>query len=149
MSKGAAADWADEKGRLWAEHADWFSRLPADFVPAEAIAAVVALAPPAPDAPPDGFAFQDPDRVRSILADAGWSGIELTDTTRTVHLRDSADEAVAFIQPMDHAETALEPASPEHRAEALDGVRSALPSRAGANGAIDLPGRVWLVRARA
>ena len=118
-------------------------------VPARAIAAVVALAPPAPDAPPDGFAFQDPDRVRSVLDDAGWSEIELADTARTVHLGDSADEAVAFIQQMDYAKAALEPASTAQRAEAIDGIRSALQSRAGAGGAIDLPGRVWLVRARA
>ncbi len=118
-------------------------------VPARAIAEVVPLAPPVPDSPPDGFAFHDPDRVRTILHEAGWSEIELADTARTVHLGDSADEAVAFIQQMDYAKTALEPASLEQRTEALDGVRSALQSRAGADGAIDLPGRVWLVRARA
>ena len=117
-------------------------------VPAQAVAAVVPLAPPVPDAPPDGFAFQDPDRVRSILDEAGWSEVELADTARIVHLGDSADEAVAFIQQMDYARAALEPASPDQRAEALDRVRSALRSRAGADGAIDLAGRVWLVRAR-
>lgn len=117
-------------------------------VPARALAEVVPVAPPAPDAPPDGFAFQDPHRVWSILDDAGWTGIELTDTARTVHLGDSADEAVAFIQQMDYARAALEPASAGQRAEALDGIRAALQARAGTDGAIDLPGRVWLVRAR-
>jgi SAM-dependent methyltransferase len=129
----------------------WQSREDNDWttVPAQAVAAVVPLAPPVPDAPPDGFAFQDPDRVRSILDAAGWSEVELADTARTVHLGDSADEAVAFIQQMDYARAALEPASPDQRAEALDRVRSALRSRAGADGAIDLAGRVCLVRARA
>jgi SAM-dependent methyltransferase len=118
-------------------------------VPAQALAEVVSLTPAAPDAPPDGFAFRDPDRVRSILGGAGWSEVDLTDTARTVHLGDSADEAVAFIQQMDYAKAALEPAAPEQRAEALDRVRSALQDRTGGNGNIDLPGRVWLVRARA
>ncbi len=118
-------------------------------VPAEALAQVVTLAPPVPGGPPDGFAFRDPDRVRSILDDAGWSGIELTDTRRTVHLGDSAEEAVAFVQQMDYAKAALEPATPEQRAEALDRVRSAFSARADAHGSIDLPGRVWLVRAHA
>ena len=44
-------------------------------VPAEAIAEVVPLSPPAADAPPDGFAFEDPDRVRSVLEAAGWSDL--------------------------------------------------------------------------
>jgi len=118
-------------------------------VPAEAIAEVVPLSPPAADAPPDGFAFEDPDRVRSVLEDAGWSDVELTDTTRTVHLGNSAEEAMAFIQQMDYAKAALNPASPDQRMQALDGIRAALQARAGADGAIDLPGRVWLVRARA
>jgi len=118
-------------------------------VPAHALAEVVPLTPAPPDAPPDGFAFQDPDRVRSVLEDAGWSDVELTDTTRTVHLGNSAEEAVAFIQQMDYAKAALDPASPEQRAEALNRIRAALQARAGADGAIDLPGRVWLVRARA
>ena len=118
-------------------------------VPADALAAVVTLSPAAPDAPPDGFAFQDPARVRGILDAAGWIDIDLIDTARTVHLGDSADEAVAFIQQMDYAKAALEPASPEQRAEALESVRAAFQAQAGAGGDIDLPGRVWLVRARA
>lgn len=117
-------------------------------VPADALAAVVTLAPAAPDAPPDGFAFQDPARVLAILDAAGWTDIDLIDTARTVHLGDSADEAVAFIQQMDYAKAALEPASPEQRAEALESVRAAFQAQAGAGGDIDLPGRVWLVRAR-
>jgi hypothetical protein len=50
---------------------------------------------------------------------------------------------------MDYAKTALDPAPPDQAAEALDRVRAALAARTGADGAIDLPGRVWLVRARA
>ena len=111
-------------------------------VPADALAAVVTLAPAAPDAPPDGFAFQDPARVRGILDAAGWTDIDLIDTARTVHLGDSADEAVAFIQQMDYAKAALDPASPEQRAEALESVRAAFQAQAGAGGDIDLPGRV-------
>ena len=117
-------------------------------VPALALAEVVALAPPATDAPPDGFAFQDPDRVRAILDAAGWTDIDLNDTARTVHLGDSADEAVAFVQQMDYAKAALDPATPAQRAEALESVRAAFQAKAGAGGDIDLPGRVWLVRAR-
>ncbi len=29
----AGSEWAGEKGRFWAEHADWFSALLADFIP--------------------------------------------------------------------------------------------------------------------
>ena len=31
--KDAGSEWAGEKGRFWAEHADWFSALLADFIP--------------------------------------------------------------------------------------------------------------------
>jgi SAM-dependent methyltransferase len=117
-------------------------------VPRRAIDAVLPLAPPPPPDTPGGFAFGDPDRVRSVLEGAGWTGVELTDVERTVHLGTSIDEAVAFVRQMDYAKAVLDPAPPAQAAEAVDRVRAALATRAGADGAIDLPGRVWLVRAR-
>ena len=50
---------------------------------------------------------------------------------------------------MDYAKAVLDPAPPEQAAVAVDSVRAAFEAQAGAGGDIDLPGRVWLVRARA
>jgi len=117
-------------------------------VPRRAIDEVLPLIPLPPPDTPGGFAFSDPDRVRSILDGAGWSAIDLVDTHRTVHLGDSVDEAVAFVRQMDYAKAVLDPAPPDQAAAAVEQARTALRARAGADGAIDLPGRVWLVRAR-
>jgi len=118
-------------------------------VPRAAIASVVPLGPPPPADSPGGFAFSDPDRVRSILDGAGWSDVDLADTAATVHLGDSATDAVDFVRQMEYAVAALDPAPEDQVDEALAAVRTALAARAGADGAIDLPARVWLVRARA
>ncbi|MCE2987405.1 MAG: methyltransferase domain-containing protein [Phenylobacterium sp.] len=47
-------------------------------LPAEAAAGLVPPAPPPEPGTPGPFAFADPDRVRRILAEAGFTGIDLT-----------------------------------------------------------------------
>lgn len=47
-------------------------------LPAEAAAGLVPAAPPPEPGAPGPFAFTDPDRVRGILAEAGFSGIDIT-----------------------------------------------------------------------
>jgi SAM-dependent methyltransferase len=118
-------------------------------VPREAIGSALPLTPPPPADTPGGFAFRDPDRVRSILEGAGWSGVDLADTRGTVHLGTSVEEALAFVQQMGYAKAALDQATTDQVTAALDRVRAALRPRAGADGGIELAGRVWLVRARA
>ena len=47
-------------------------------LPAEAAAGLVPAAPPPEPGAPGPFAFADPDHVRGILAEAGFSGIDIT-----------------------------------------------------------------------
>jgi hypothetical protein len=47
-------------------------------LPAETAAGLVPPAPPPEPGVPGPFAFADPDRVRRILAEAGFTGIEIT-----------------------------------------------------------------------
>jgi SAM-dependent methyltransferase len=47
-------------------------------LPAEAAAGLVPPAPPPEPGTPGPFAFADPDRVRRILAEAGFTGIEIS-----------------------------------------------------------------------
>jgi SAM-dependent methyltransferase len=47
-------------------------------LPAETAAGLVPPAPPPEPGAPGPFAFADPDRVRRILAEAGFAGIEIT-----------------------------------------------------------------------
>lgn len=117
-------------------------------VPGRAIDAVLPLSPPPPPGSPGGFAFSDPDHVRGILGDAGFTDVALEDVRRTIHLGSSLDQALGFIQRMDYARAVLDPAPPEVAADAIDRVRRALADHAGPDGGVDLPGRVWLVRAR-
>jgi len=65
------------------------------------------LPPPAP-APADGpgmFAFADPDRLRPILAAAGWRDVEITSEHASILVGGggSVDDAVEFLRPAPQA----------------------------------------------
>ena len=65
-------------------------------VPFAALATFLTPPPPPPPGAPGPFAFGDPDRVRGILADAGFEQIELAPHTGDLALGGSLDEAVTF-----------------------------------------------------
>jgi len=76
---------------------------------------VAAAAPPAPGKSPTGpFALGDPDRVRQILAEAGFEAIDLDQRSHEVEVPDTAvvdDAQLAFMgvtpETMDDARTAV------------------------------------------
>ncbi len=117
-------------------------------VPRDAMAEVLPFPSPGEGPQLGGFAFADPDHVRGILDAAGFTGIDLTDVEREVHLGDSADDAMAFVRQMDHAKVVLDPAPPALADEAVGRAREALSAHSSVDG-ISLPGQAWLVRARA
>jgi len=116
-------------------------------VPFAALATV--LTPPPPPAPgaPGPFAFGDPDRVRAILADAGFAQIELAPHTGELALGASLDDAVQFAINAGPASRLLDGATAADRARAERAVRDALAPHA-RGGPVALPGAIWLVRAR-
>ena len=104
--------------------------------------------PPPPDAP-GPFAFGDPDRVRQVLSDAGWTDVELDDvqTTVTPGGARTAEEAVAFISEDTFGKMMLAKAEPAAREAATAALHEAYASRLGATG-VELKAAVWVVTAR-
>jgi SAM-dependent methyltransferase len=105
--------------------------------------------PPAPD-DPGPFAFASEERVRRILGDAGYQGIEMEPVGLSLDISigrglDAAAQAALQIGP---ASRALDGQPPEIRAAAEQSVREVLaPFARGAN--VPLPGSIWIVTARA
>lgn len=103
-----------------------------------------ASVPPVPGAP-GPFAFADPDRVRGILADAGFSDVVLTPTDMKVGGGDL--EAMLAMSLKVGPLGALLREYPEHRDGAVGAVRDALADHDGPDG-VKLDSATWVVTAR-
>lgn len=96
---------------------------------------------------PGPFAFADPDRVRSILAGAGFVDSELADVVEPMRLGASVDDALDFMQRTDIAATLFENVEDDVAAQAWDAIRQALAPYDQGDG-VYLTGDAWLVTAR-
>jgi SAM-dependent methyltransferase len=121
------------------------------LVPGAALAEHVP--PPAGFGSGDGpgmFAFSDPDRLRQILAAAGWQDIQITSerTSILVGGGGSVDDAVEFVRTGSMSRTMLAGADAGTVGRAVASVRAALAPYAGADG-VRMGAAVWLVQATA
>jgi hypothetical protein len=119
------------------------------LTPAQAAAQHLELSPPEPGAP-GPFAFGDADRVRAILAEAGWSGTECEDLSgdMTLGRGQTLEESVDFLAQMGPAGNALRDASEDVRAKVRESMRTALaPFHTG--DALEMAFAAWIVTARA
>jgi SAM-dependent methyltransferase len=119
------------------------------LVPGAALAEHVP--PPAGFGSGDGpgmFAFADPDRVRPILAAAGWRDIEITSEHRSILVGGggSIDDAVGFLRTASMGRMMLAGADADTADRAVASVRAALAPYADADG-VHLDAAVWLVQA--
>lgn len=110
-------------------------------------AALRHLPPPAPPQPgaPGPFAFADPERVRGILAKAGFADVAVEPLEMPLGgfaLEDALKMALR-IGPL----AALLRENPEAAPKAVDDIRAALAERA-KDGRVWLDGAVWIVTAR-
>ena len=96
------------------------------------------------------FALADPERVRGILADAGWRDIEMTSAHTSILIGGGGtlDDAIEFVRTGSMARTMLADKDPGTQARALSAVRAALAPYLDADG-VRLDAAVWLVRAQA
>ena len=120
------------------------------LVPGAALAEHVPLPDlGSPDAP-GMFALADRDRLRGILADAGWRDIEMTSAHTSILIGGGGtiDDAVEFVRTGSMARTMLADKDPGTQARALSAVRAALAPYLDADG-VRLDAAVWLVRAQA
>src|SRR2546430_229309 len=103
--------------------------------------------------PADGpgmSALAAPDRLRRILATAGWRDIDITSEHASILVcgGGSVDDAVEFLRTATQGRTMLAGADPATAARALASVRAALTPHADADG-VHLDAAVWLVQAAA
>lgn len=96
---------------------------------------------------PGPFSLGDPDRVRSVLGDAGLVDVDLEDSRAQMNFGATADAAVAFLQGTDIAATLMKDVDEETIARAWAAVREALAAHETPDGVL-LEGAAWLVTAR-
>jgi SAM-dependent methyltransferase len=109
-----------------------------------AIGRVRPLSPPPADAP-GPFAQSDPDRVRTLLTDAGWSDVAFTASDEPLCFGPDADAATTFI--VGQMAWLLSGLEPEQRERAVSYLHDVMAAHAGADGVL-LGSGAWLVSAR-
>jgi SAM-dependent methyltransferase len=115
-------------------------------VAAAAVSAVPDMPPAPPLDSPGPFAFSSADRVRSVLADAGWTGVSVDGYDRTQRLGSSLDDALEHISHLGPLRRALAAAG-EGRADAVyAAVRDALGPYTGPGG-VSADASAWIVTA--
>jgi SAM-dependent methyltransferase len=120
------------------------------LVPGAALAEHLPPPPPPPAGGPGMFAFADPDRLRPILAAAGWRDVEISPEHASILVggQGSLDDAVEFLRTATQGRTMLAGADPATADRALASVRAALAPHADADG-VHLGAAIWLVQAAA
>ena len=120
------------------------------LVPGAALAEHLPLPDPGPADAPGMFAFADPDRLRPILAAAGWRDIEISSEHASILVGGGAsvDDAVEFLRTATMGRTMLAGADAATADRALASLRAALTPYADADG-LHLDAAVWLVQAAA
>jgi SAM-dependent methyltransferase len=120
------------------------------LVPGAALAEHVPPPDPEPGDGPGMFAFADPDRLRPILATAGWQHIEITSQHASILVGGggSVDDAVQFLRTATMGRTMLAGADAATVDRAIASLRAALTPYADADG-VHLDAAVWLVQAAA
>lgn len=103
--------------------------------------------PGIPAGVPGPFGLADPDRVRRVLAAAGFADVDLADVREPVRLGVDPDDAYAFVSALGPVRALLGGLDDATRAGALDLLRSRLADRAGRDGVL-LEAAAWLVTAR-
>ena len=118
-------------------------------VPLGAAAQHVALTPPADPHAPGPFSLADPDRIRSILGDAGFQSIEVESLERDVVVGGGAppDEVIDFVLQIGPTARALAEADADTIARVRDAVRGAIEPHF-QDGVLALGTATWIVSAR-
>jgi SAM-dependent methyltransferase len=122
---------------------DWMAAL------GRALAPMFPNQPPTDPLAPGPFAFADPDRVRSILHDSGWSSVAIDPCIRSMQVfgTDDFDTAVTGSLLLGGAARLLNDASDEQRIQAQTVAQQVMRSMWSERGAI-VDGACWLVSAR-
>ncbi len=119
------------------------------LAPLMAAAQVIALPPPPPPDAPGPFSFADPERVRGILARAGFEEVSVEPHEETLAVGGSREleRVVEFILQVGPTGTVLRDADAETKQRVEETVRESLRPHLGPEG-LRMGSAVWIVTAR-
>jgi SAM-dependent methyltransferase len=103
--------------------------------------------PPADPLAPGPFAFADEQRLRGLLAEAGFGAIELQRFDAPNALGASAHEAALNCLQIGPVSRLLREVGAAHRATVVGAIETALRPHAAADGSVSLNGSTWVVTA--
>jgi SAM-dependent methyltransferase len=103
--------------------------------------------PPIPEDVPGPFGLADPDRVRRILGDAGWSDVELDDVCATYDYGAEPATAAQHASEIGVFRVLLEDLDDEQTTRAMDALTVAMTEHATPAGGVQLDSRIWVVTA--
>lgn len=118
------------------------------LVPAAAAGEHVGMAEAAPPGAAGPYSLAEPDRIRQVLAHAGFGDVDLTEVSSPMWMGADLDDTVAYWAEHEAARRMFAGKDPAAVERALAAVRDALAPHAGPDGIV-LWGRAWLVTARA
>ncbi|HEV7691338.1 MAG TPA: class I SAM-dependent methyltransferase [Hyphomonadaceae bacterium] len=119
-------------------------------VPVAAARQALKLEAPAGDPhAPGPFAFADHARVSGILTDAGFREIEIEPFEHLMPLGSNPRAAAEYATRSGPVARLVREAGPENTPRIIEAVEKAITPLAGRDGSISLPGRTWVVTAKA
>jgi SAM-dependent methyltransferase len=130
----ALAVWQPFAGNEWVE------------VPRAALAVGRDL-PPIPEDVPGPFGLADPDRVRRIVGDAGWSAVELDDVRVPYDYGVEPGSAAQQASEIGVFRELLTDLDATRTAQAMDALTDAMAEHVTSEGRIELDSRIWVIRA--
>jgi SAM-dependent methyltransferase len=116
------------------------------MIPAGAALAYVPFPDLGPEGAPGAFSLADPDRIRRILTEAGFVGIDIDELTEPLFLGEDAADATDFLRGTGMARRLFEGADADTERKALHAVRDALEAHGQPDG-VWLGSAAWLVTA--
>jgi ubiquinone/menaquinone biosynthesis C-methylase UbiE len=103
--------------------------------------------PPADPLAPGPFAFADEQRLRALMAEAGFDAVEMQRIDAPIALGASAREAARHCLQIGPVSRLAREAGAAQEPLILDAIERALAPQAAADGSIGLAGSTWVVRA--
>jgi SAM-dependent methyltransferase len=117
------------------------------MVPAGAVLAYVPFPDLGPEGAPGAFSLGDPERIRQVLAEAGFEDTRINEIAERVFLGDNAADATEFLRGTGMARLLFEGVDAETERKAVDAVRGVLEAHEAPEG-VWLGSAAWLVSAR-
>ena len=102
--------------------------------------------PTPPAGMPGPFGFADPDRVVTILVDAGFHDVRIDEVEAAFRLGADPEDAYEFVKDLGMVRGLLQDLAPDEQAAARADLRTAIESHAGADGVV-FGSRAWMISA--